>query len=81
MDREQLIGQVKNEYSRLASQHSRQHIVENIADISPNAYYEKILNEVIDEISVGRFDNFNSGSQIVNAVATNKEKWIPNWTN
>lgn len=79
MDRERLIEEVKDHYARLASNESKDHITQSTTDIKPEAYYERLLNAVIDEINAGSFDRFNSGDDIVNAVANNKKLWIPDW--
>lgn len=79
MDREKLIKEVKHLYAALASYDNQQHIIQSTANLSPDAYYEKILSMVIKEISAGRFDNFNSGQEIIDAVTKNKEKWLRDW--
>lgn len=78
MDRETLIDQVKNEYSRIASSESQQHFHQTTTEITPEAYYEKLLGKVISEITKGTFDTFKSGEEIVNAVANDKT-WLSSW--
>lgn len=72
MNRDVLIQQVKNEYANIASSESQQHFHQTTTDITPEAYYEKLLNAVIVEISKGTFDNCRSGPEIVNKVAADK---------
>jgi len=72
MDRQELISQVKEEYANIASDQSQQHFHQTTTDITPEAYYEKLLNAVITEIGNGTFDNCRSGSEIVNKVAADK---------
>lgn len=79
MDRNQLIAQVKSEYARLSSDESQQHFVQTTEDATPEAYYENLLNMVLDEISVGTFDSFRSGKDIIEAVANDKHKWLSQW--
>ena len=50
MKREELISQVKAEYANIASNHAQQHFHQTTTDISPEAYYEGLLNAVISEI-------------------------------
>ena len=72
MNRDKLISQVKNEYARIASSESQQHFDQTTTEVTPEAYYEKLLSKVINEISNGTFDNFKSGEEIVNAIANDK---------
>ena len=72
MKRQDLINQVKEEYATIASQASQQHFHQTTAEISPEAYYEKLLGSVISEIQDGTFDNCRSGTEIVNKVAADK---------
>ncbi len=72
MKRDELIEQVKNEYASIASSKSQQHFDKTCTDITPEAYYEKLLNAVLQEISKGTFDNCRSGIEIVNKVAADK---------
>ncbi len=72
MNRNELIQQVKEEYASLAHSENQQHFHQTATDITPEAYYEKLLNAVITEISNGKFDNYQSGNSIVNAVAVDK---------
>lgn len=76
MNRDDLISQVKSEYSRLADMESREGF-RNQTDggVSPEAYYEKLLSKVINGINAGRFDDCGSGLEIVEAVANHKSGW------
>ena len=78
MKREQLISEVKEEYANIASNESQQHFIQTTTEITPEAYYEKLLSCVIKEIEDGKFDNCRSGSEIVNKVAANKSI-LSNW--
>ncbi|MGL5434782.1 MAG: hypothetical protein ACRDBO_05185 [Lachnospiraceae bacterium] len=78
MNHDKLIAQVKEEYARIASMESQQHFHETTTEITAEAYYEKLLNKAIDEISKGTFDNFKSGKEIVTAIANDKS-WISDW--
>lgn len=79
MNREKLIAQVKNEYSRLADDESQQHFTKTTSDITAEGYYENLLSMVEKEISAGTFDDFHSGLEIVEAVANDKHKWLSHW--
>lgn len=79
MNRDELISQVKDHYAKLASDESQQHFSQTTTDLTPEAYYENILGMVIKEISVGTFDSFKSGQEIIDAVAKNKHKWLSDW--
>lgn len=72
MNRDKLIEQVKNEYASIASSESQHHFHQTTNDITPEAYYENLLNSVITEITKGTFDNCRSGTEIVNIVAADK---------
>jgi len=76
--REKLITEVKEEYANIASNESQQHFIQTTTEITPEAYYEKLLNCVIKEIEDGKFDNCRSGSEIVNKVAADKSI-LSNW--
>ncbi len=81
MKRDELIQQVKEEYASIASDASQQHFNQTTTDLTPEAYYEKLLDAVIAEISKGTFDNCRSGGEIVNKVAADKSilsEWKPN---
>jgi len=75
MNRNKLISQVKNEYSRIASMDSQQHFHQTTTELTPEAYYEDLLGKAINEINKGTFDNFKSGEEIVTAIANDKT-WI-----
>lgn len=79
MNREKLIAQVKNEYARLASDESQQHFSQTANNMTPEAYYESLLNMVLTEISAGTFDSFHSGKEIMEAVAKDKRQWLSQW--
>lgn len=72
MDRDELIQQVKEEYANLAYSENQQHFHQTTTGITPESYYEKLLNAVIGEISNGKFDNCKTGNEIVNKVAVDK---------
>ncbi|MDD4774032.1 MAG: hypothetical protein PHZ09_10615 [Eubacteriales bacterium] len=76
MNREKLISQVKEHYAKLASKESQQHFDQSTVQKTPVAYYEFLLGSVIDEINAGTFDSFDSGQEIVNAVANDKSRWL-----
>lgn len=78
MKREDLIAQIKEEYASIASSETQQHFTQTTNEVSSEAYYEKLLNAVIDEIGNGTFDNCRSGSEIVNKVAADKSI-LSNW--
>lgn len=78
MNHDKLIAQVKDKYAQIASSESQQHFHQTTTDITPEAYYEKLLNNVITEIEKGTFDDFKSGEEIVTAVANDKT-WISGW--
>lgn len=78
MHRAKLIEQVKNEYASLASDESQRHFHQTTTGVTPEIYYENILNMVIDEISNGTFDGFHSGKEIMEAVANDKS-WLSEW--
>ena len=50
MNHDKLIAQVKDEYARIASSESQQHFHQTTTEVTPEAYYEKLLNKVINEI-------------------------------
>lgn len=75
MDRQQLTREVKAEYARLADIESRGNFTAQVGVPSPEAYYEKLLGEVLAGIDAGRFDGFSSGLAIVEAVAGDHAKW------
>ena len=72
MKRQELINQVKEVYANVASHESQQHFHQTTTEITPEAYYEKLLGLVITEIEKGTFDNCRSGVEIVNKVAADK---------
>ena len=78
MNHDKLIAQVKDEYARIASSESQQHFHQTTTEITPEAYYEKLLSKVINEIDKGTYDNFKSGEEVVTAVANDKT-WLSDW--
>jgi len=80
MKREELIAQVKEEYASIASAASQQHFHQTTTEITPEAYYEHLLNAVITEIGNGTFDTCRSGTEIVNQVAADKTV-LSHWKN
>lgn len=78
MNHDKLIAQVKDEYARIASSESQQHFHQTTTEITPEAYYEKLLSKVINEIDKGTFDNFKSGEEVITAVANDKT-WLSDW--
>lgn len=72
MKRDELIRQVKEKYAGIASAESQQHFHDTTTEITAEAYYEKLLQAVINEISSGTFDNVRSADEIVNKVAADK---------
>ncbi|MCL2567990.1 MAG: hypothetical protein FWE12_00930 [Oscillospiraceae bacterium] len=80
MDRQGLIDQVKEEYASIASAESQRHFHQTTTEITPEAYYEKLLQAVVIEIEAGTFDRCQSGMEIVNRVAADKavlRDWNP----
>lgn len=73
MRREQLMSEVKNEYARLADQSSRETFISSTVE-NNEAYYEKLLQNVLSGIRDGRFDQYQSGKDIVEAVANDKSR-------
>ena len=80
MNRQELINQVKEGYASIASDTSQHHFHQTTTDITPEAYYEKLLGAVISEIQNGTFDNCKSGREIINRVAANKSI-LSDWSN
>lgn len=72
MKRDELIQQVKEKYASIASAESQQHFHQTTTEITAEAYYEKLLQAVINEISKGTFDNVRSSDEIINKVAADK---------
>lgn len=72
MKHDELIKQVKEKYASIASAESQQHFHDTTNEISSEAYYEKLLQSVINEISNGTFDNVRSADEIINKVAADK---------
>ena len=80
MSRQELIDQVKEGYASIASSASQQHFQQTTTDITPEAYYEKLLEAVISNIQKGAFDNCRSGREIINRVAADKSV-LTGWNN
>ncbi|MBQ8349765.1 MAG: hypothetical protein IJY19_09015 [Ruminococcus sp.] len=72
MKRDELIRQIKEKYAGIASAESQQHFHDTTTEITAEAYYEKLLQAVINEISNGTFDNVQSADEIINKVAADK---------
>ena len=72
MNRDELIQQVKEKYAGIASAESQQHFHQTTTEITAEAYYEKLLQCVINEISRGTFDNVRSSDEVINKVAADK---------
>ena len=80
MKRDQLIQEVKEQYANIASNESQQHFTQTTTELTPEAYYEKLLNLVLEEIDKGKFDNCRSGAEIINKVAADKSI-LSGWKN
>jgi len=78
MKREELIAQVREEYANIASSDSQHHFHQTSKHLTPEIYYENLLDAVIAEINKGKFDNCRSGSEIVNKIAADKSI-LPEW--
>lgn len=72
MKRNELIQQVKEKYASIASAESQNHFHQTTTEITAEAYYEKLLQAVVNEISNGTFDNVQSVDEIINKVAADK---------
>ena len=79
MTRDQLIAGVKDEYARLLASEDQQHFHQTTQGVTPQKYYENLLDMVTGEIERGTFDNFQNGNSIVEAVANDKHKWLSGW--
>ncbi|MGI6012761.1 MAG: hypothetical protein ACOX7K_00540 [Oscillospiraceae bacterium] len=79
MDRETLMQEVKGIYASISQQETQQHFHQTNSRVNPEKYYEKILNMVLNEISAGTFDRFQTGRAIVDAVSKDKRKWLSQW--
>jgi len=75
MHRDKLVREVKEEYTRLADSHRREDFIEGCRDEPGEAYFERLLQMVINAIEEGRFDRFMNGRQIMEAVANDRERW------
>ncbi len=67
MDRETLMAQVKSYYAQQGV---------NGPDGRPRHFYEGLSRQVVSAIAAGRFDNFDSGQSIVQAVARQQSDWL-----
>ena len=74
MKRDELIQQVKEKYASLAYSENQ-----NTTGLTAEAYYEKLLQAVINEISNGTFDNVKSADEIIHKVAADKSI-LSNWS-
>ncbi|MDO5558092.1 MAG: hypothetical protein Q4F95_00675 [Oscillospiraceae bacterium] len=72
MNRDDMIQQVKEKYASIASSTSQRHFHDTTTNITAEAYYERLLQSVINEISNGTFDNVRSADEIINKVAADK---------
>lgn len=72
MKRNESIQQVKEKYASIASAESQNHFHQTTTEITAEAYYEKLLQAVVNEISNGTFDNVQSADEIINKVAADK---------
>lgn len=79
MNRETLMQEVKGIYASLSQQETQQHFSQTNSKLNPEKYYENVLNMVLQEISAGTFDRFQSGRAVVDAVAKDKQKWLSQW--
>ena len=73
MRREQLMSEVKDVYARLADQSSKERYVNSTGE-NNEAYFERLLQNVLSGIRDGRFDQYQSGKEIVEAVANDKSR-------
>ncbi len=80
MKREELIKQVREEYSNIVAHESQQHFHQTSDSLGTDAYYSKLAECVIDEISNGKFDSCKSGIEIINKVAADKSI-LSEWNN
>ena len=77
MDRQQLIDEVKSEYQKRAEMTKQDSFIDQSGSaISNERYYELFLQETINLILDGHFDSFESGGDIVDYIANNKEKYL-----
>ncbi|NLM50594.1 MAG: hypothetical protein GX196_06555 [Clostridiaceae bacterium] len=72
IDRERLIAEVKREYQRLYEAETKDSFIDLTSGISPDAYYENLLDNVVKMIEQGYFDGYKSGKQVVEAVANGR---------
>ncbi|MCL2838480.1 MAG: hypothetical protein FWE04_05380 [Oscillospiraceae bacterium] len=70
--RQDLINQVKELYASIASQEDQNHFHQTSVGITPERYYENLLNAVTHEIEEGTFDTCRDGDEIINKVAADK---------
>ena len=78
MNREKLIEQVKEEYANIRFSENQQHFHNTATGITPEAYYNTLMNTVINEINNGKFDYCRSEREVVNKVAADK-LLLPEW--
>ena len=79
MKRDELIQQVKEKYASLAYSENQNHFQQTTTGLTAEAYYEKLLQAVINEISNGTFDNVKSADEIIHNVAADKSI-LYNWS-
>jgi hypothetical protein len=78
MKHEEIISQVKEEYSNIINDKSQQHFDKTSDDIVAKDYYQNLQEAVIFEIKSGKFNNCKTGKEIVDSVAANKTL-LSNW--
>ena len=71
--RQKLIDEVKYNYARLADIQSRQvYSPAQFSNMTVEAYYEKLLSDVIGSIQSGAYDGFSSGQDIIESIANTR---------
>jgi len=70
--REKLVQETKEEYANLIHNEKQNHFHQATSGITPESYYNSLLDDVLDEISKGTFDNCLSGKEIMHKVAADK---------
>ena len=75
MHRDKLIGEVKEEYDRLAAGQSWEDFIDDYS-LDAESDFEQLMQRVTQGIEEGRFDRFMNGRQIMEAVANDRERWV-----
>ena len=75
MHRDKLIRQVKDEYAIVACRQNRENFADESSAALSDAYYRHLFEQVITAIQAGRFDRFINGRQIMEAVASDRQRW------